>query len=124
MEEAIFAIAKPYTCHLETIVKFYDESKIEIIVSTNEELGQLLGQLLDENSTNKMISIEQYKEIESIISFSPVKRLIYSYADLNDYVIEGVDTLIPLHLRLANNPDVINANFDIHFLERIAEKYG
>lgn len=41
---------------------------------------------------------------------------------LNEYVIEGVDTLIPLHLRLANNPDVIKANFDIHFLERIAEK--
>ena len=41
---------------------------------------------------------------------------------LNEYVIEGVDTLIPLHLRLANNEDVIKANFDIHFLERIAEK--
>ena len=41
---------------------------------------------------------------------------------LNEYVIEGVDTLIPLHLRLANNPDVIKANFDIHFLERMGEK--
>lgn len=38
---------------------------------------------------------------------------------LNEYVIEGIDTLIPLHLRLANNQDVVNANFDIHFLERM-----
>ena len=41
---------------------------------------------------------------------------------LNEYVIEGVDTLILLHLSLANNEDAIKANFDIHFLERISEK--
>lgn len=40
---------------------------------------------------------------------------------LHEYVIEGVDTLIPLHLRLANNPDIISGNFDIHFLERLTE---
>lgn len=37
---------------------------------------------------------------------------------LREYVISGVDTLIPLHLKLANNPDVMLGNFDIHFLER------
>ena len=42
--------------------------------------------------------------------------------ELNEYVIERVDTLIPLHLSLANNEDVIKANFDIHFLERISVK--
>lgn len=40
---------------------------------------------------------------------------------LREYVIEGVDTLIPLHLKLANNPDIIAGNFDIHFLERLTE---
>ena len=64
------------------------QSKIERIVSTNEELIQLFSQLLDANSTNKMVSIEQYKEMESIISYSPVKRLLYSFAELNDYVVE------------------------------------
>jgi acetyl-CoA carboxylase biotin carboxylase subunit len=38
---------------------------------------------------------------------------------LGEYVIDGIDTLIPLHLKLANHPDVIAGNFDIHFLERI-----
>jgi len=38
---------------------------------------------------------------------------------LREYVIEGVDTLIPLHLVLSNHPDIISGNFDIHFLERI-----
>ncbi|MDR0631650.1 MAG: acetyl-CoA carboxylase biotin carboxylase subunit [Holosporaceae bacterium] len=38
---------------------------------------------------------------------------------LREYVIDGIDTLIPLHLKLANNPDVIAGNFDIHFLERV-----
>ena len=37
---------------------------------------------------------------------------------LGEYVIEGVETLIPLHLKLANDPDIIAGNFDIHFLER------
>lgn len=40
---------------------------------------------------------------------------------LHEYVIEGVDTLIPLHLKLADNPDVINGNFDIHFLENLVD---
>lgn len=43
---------------------------------------------------------------------------------LNEYVIEGVDTLIPLHLRLANDENVKKANFDIHFLERLTENTG
>ncbi|MDR0555438.1 MAG: acetyl-CoA carboxylase biotin carboxylase subunit [Holosporaceae bacterium] len=37
---------------------------------------------------------------------------------LGEYVIEGVDTLIPLHQNLADDPDVISGKFDIHFLER------
>jgi acetyl-CoA carboxylase biotin carboxylase subunit len=41
---------------------------------------------------------------------------------LEEYVIDGIDTLIPLHLKLANNPDVISGNFDIHFLERLFTK--
>lgn len=38
---------------------------------------------------------------------------------LEEYVIEGVDTLIPLHQRLANDPEIIAGKFDIHFLERV-----
>ncbi|MDR2268325.1 MAG: ATP-grasp domain-containing protein, partial [Holosporaceae bacterium] len=38
---------------------------------------------------------------------------------LREYVIDGVDTLIPLHMKLADNKDVIDANFDIHFLEGV-----
>ncbi|MDR0968313.1 MAG: acetyl-CoA carboxylase biotin carboxylase subunit [Holosporaceae bacterium] len=37
---------------------------------------------------------------------------------LSEYVIEGVDTLIPLHLKLVDHPNVIAGNFDIRFLER------
>lgn len=37
---------------------------------------------------------------------------------LSEYVINGVDTLIPLHQKLANDQNIINGNFDIHFLEK------
>ncbi|MDR2067631.1 MAG: acetyl-CoA carboxylase biotin carboxylase subunit [Holosporaceae bacterium] len=38
---------------------------------------------------------------------------------LREYVIEGIDTLIPLHLKLVENSDIIAGNYDIHFLERM-----
>lgn len=40
---------------------------------------------------------------------------------LHEYVIDGVDTLIPLHQKLAINENVMKADFDIHFLERISD---
>jgi acetyl-CoA carboxylase biotin carboxylase subunit len=37
---------------------------------------------------------------------------------LGECVVEGIDTLIPLHLKLVDHPDIVSGNFDIHFLER------
>ena len=37
----------------------------------------------------------------------------------NEYVVSGVSTLIPLHMRLADNEDIIKGNFNIHFLENL-----
>ncbi len=36
---------------------------------------------------------------------------------LQEYVIEGVDTTIPLHQRLCENSDFVNGDYDIHWLE-------
>ena len=37
---------------------------------------------------------------------------------LQEYVIAGIETNIPLHLRLLEEPDFITGNYDIHWLER------
>jgi acetyl-CoA carboxylase biotin carboxylase subunit len=37
---------------------------------------------------------------------------------LHEYVIAGIETNIPLHQRLFDEPDFINGNYDIHWLER------
>ena len=37
---------------------------------------------------------------------------------LEEYVIEGVQTTIPLHRRLIAESDFVNGNYDIHWLER------
>ena len=37
---------------------------------------------------------------------------------LNEYVIEGVETTIPLHQLLCENSDFVNGNYDIHWLEK------
>lgn len=37
---------------------------------------------------------------------------------LKEYVIEGIDTIIPLHQKLAADPDIISGNYDIHWLEK------
>ena len=37
---------------------------------------------------------------------------------LEEYVIEGLETTIPLHQRLIAEPDFVNGDYDIHWLER------
>ncbi len=37
---------------------------------------------------------------------------------LEEFVIDGVETTIPLHRRLIGEPDFINGDYDIHWLER------
>ncbi|MDH3240574.1 MAG: acetyl-CoA carboxylase biotin carboxylase subunit [Alphaproteobacteria bacterium] len=37
---------------------------------------------------------------------------------LQEYVIEGVETTIPLHQALCENPDFVNGEYDIHWLEK------
>lgn len=37
---------------------------------------------------------------------------------LKEFVIEGIDTLIPLHQRIIEDPDFIDGNYNIHWLEK------
>ena len=37
---------------------------------------------------------------------------------LGEYVIEGVETTIPLFQRLLQEPDITNGQYDIHWLEQ------
>lgn len=37
---------------------------------------------------------------------------------LSEYVVGGVDTLLPLHERIINQPDFINGDYNIHWLEK------
>ena len=45
---------------------------------------------------------------------------------LEEYVIAGIETTIPLHQRLALAPDFLNGTYDIHWLEKFVrgEKPG
>lgn len=37
---------------------------------------------------------------------------------LKEFVIEGIETIIPLHQQLAQEPDIKSGNYDIHWLEK------
>ncbi|MFC1673091.1 acetyl-CoA carboxylase biotin carboxylase subunit [Pseudomonadota bacterium] len=41
---------------------------------------------------------------------------------LDEYVIDGLKTTIPLHARLASNTDIVNGDYDIHWLEHFMEE--
>ena len=41
---------------------------------------------------------------------------------LGEFVIEGVDTTIPLFSALISEPDIVNGSYDIHWLENYLEK--
>jgi acetyl-CoA carboxylase biotin carboxylase subunit len=43
---------------------------------------------------------------------------------LEEYVIGGIETTIPLHQRLVNAADFINGEYDIHWLERFVGSLG
>ncbi|MBT5751995.1 MAG: acetyl-CoA carboxylase biotin carboxylase subunit, partial [Rhodospirillaceae bacterium] len=38
---------------------------------------------------------------------------------LEEFVIGGIETTIPLHQRLITEPDFINGDYDIHWLENL-----
>ena len=40
---------------------------------------------------------------------------------LGEYVIDGIQTTIPLHRKLARSADVRKGNYDIHWLEKNLE---
>lgn len=41
---------------------------------------------------------------------------------LDEYVIDGINTTIPLFVDLLGNPDIANGDYDIHWLEKYLEK--
>ncbi|MBO6548441.1 MAG: acetyl-CoA carboxylase biotin carboxylase subunit [Rhizobiales bacterium] len=41
---------------------------------------------------------------------------------LSEFVIDGIDTTIPLFVDLLNEPDIVNGAYDIHWLEKYLEK--
>lgn len=38
---------------------------------------------------------------------------------LDEFIIEGINTTIPFHKKVLNNPDFISGNFDTHFVEKL-----
>jgi len=40
---------------------------------------------------------------------------------LDEYVIDGLKTTIPLHAKLASNADIVNGDYDIHWLEKFMD---
>jgi acetyl-CoA carboxylase biotin carboxylase subunit len=41
---------------------------------------------------------------------------------LKEFVIEGIKTTIPFHLRIISDPDFLSGNFNTHFLEKTSNK--
>ena len=41
---------------------------------------------------------------------------------LEEFVVDGIDTTIPLHQRLIAENDFINGDYDIHWLERFVDR--
>ena len=44
---------------------------------------------------------------------------------LSEFVIDGIETTIPLFMDLVQNPDIANGDYDIHWLEKyLKHKHG
>ena len=58
--------------------------------------------------------------LAKLIAHAPTRQeaLIRMRRALEEYVIGGIDTTIPLHQRLAVAPEFIDGDYDIHWLEK------
>jgi acetyl-CoA carboxylase biotin carboxylase subunit len=43
---------------------------------------------------------------------------------LEEYVIGGIETTIPLHQRLVTTAEFIDGDYDVHWLERFVERHA
>jgi acetyl-CoA carboxylase biotin carboxylase subunit len=43
---------------------------------------------------------------------------------LDEFVVDGIETTLPLFRTLVRNPDIANGHYDIHWLERFLEEGG
>ncbi|HLD95429.1 MAG TPA: acetyl-CoA carboxylase biotin carboxylase subunit [Alphaproteobacteria bacterium] len=49
--------------------------------------------------------------------------LMRAHRALSEYVIDGIQTIIPLHKKLVKDPDIISGTYDIHWLEKTLAKH-
>ncbi len=59
--------------------------------------------------------------LAKLITFAPNRKetIAKMRRALDEFVIEGIDTTIPFHRKMMDNPDFINGNFDTKYLERV-----
>ena len=43
---------------------------------------------------------------------------------LEEFVVGGIETTLPLHRRLVGEPEFISAEYDIHWLERVMKEWS
>ncbi len=43
---------------------------------------------------------------------------------LEEFVVGGIETTLPLHRRLIREPEFVNAEYDIHWLERVMKGWS
>jgi acetyl-CoA carboxylase biotin carboxylase subunit len=43
---------------------------------------------------------------------------------LGEFVVDGIETTIPLFISLIAEPDIVDGNYDIHWLENHLAKLG
>jgi acetyl-CoA carboxylase, biotin carboxylase subunit len=41
---------------------------------------------------------------------------------LNEFVIDGIETTVPLFQALVNEPDIVNGSYNIHWLENYLKR--
>ena len=63
--------------------------------------------------------------IAKLIVFGKTRNgcLMRLHRAIDEFVIEGVKTTLPLHKEIISSPDFIDGNYNIHWLEKILEKF-
>ncbi len=80
------------------------------------------GVRVDSHAYQEYVVLPYYDSlIAKLITFAPTRNeaIAKMKRALGEFVVEGIHTTIPFHLKMMDNPDFIAGNIDTNYLERV-----
>ena len=95
--------------------------RLDIVESLpNAQIAQAVQQLDSDDAVYILEDLDEADQ-EEILAQLPFTERIRLRRALDEFIVDGVKTTLPLFRRLINEPDIQSGDYDIHWLEKYLE---